>query len=335
MVCVVRCLTLQFPVTAAREIKLLKSMCHENIVRLEQICTSSAESVYLVFEYLEFDLAGLLQHPQGAFGVAQIKCIVHQLLEALQYLHGRCVVHRDVKGSNVLLGRDGRVKLADFGLAKVFVSPDRAAAPAADGSAALESNRMMTNRVITLWYRPPEVLLGSTDYGPEVDVWGVGCILLELLAGRPVFAGQDELSQLDAICRRLGPVPATVPSLARLPWFRMMSEALVGEPSSPSSPSYGDYLAEEFGDRLGAGGLDLVRRLLALDPAERIRSSQALKHAWFSADPPRCAPADLVPKIDGDWHEFECKLRSRKSSAHSLRPRPAADLEASASAPAV
>lgn len=290
-------------------------MSHENIVKLDRICASSAESVYLVFEYLDFDLAGLLQHPSfssssssspspssSSLGVAQIKCIMQQLLSSLKYLHANGVVHRDIKGSNILLGRDGQVKLADFGLAKVYRHPDK------NNEQTNSSNRIMTNRVITLWYRPPEILLGSTTYGPEVDIWGAGCILLDLLAGRPIFTGQDELTQLDSICRRLGPLP---PDLMQreYPWLQMMLDALPNEQSSPASPADVDFLQDEYGDQLGPDGVDLLRGLLALDPRKRISAEDALVHRYFSVHPQACPQSLLIPSVEGDWHEYECKQR--------------------------
>jgi serine/threonine protein kinase len=205
-------------------------------------------------------------------------------LQALHYLHSHGVLHRDLKGSNVLVGRDGSIKLADFGLAKCMYHPD------------LRSTRMLTNRVVTLWYRPPEVLLGATSYGPSVDMWGVGCILLELIAGRAVFTGQDELTQLRAICERCGPV------VGGWPWLRLMGEM----------PSPGISLESEFGAKLGEIGMNLVHGLLAMDPEQRIDTEMALRHPWFQEEPLPCHSTELIsPTIEGDWHEFEFKQRKR------------------------
>jgi cyclin-dependent kinase 12/13 len=169
-----------FPLTAIREIKLLKTLHHENIVTLKEIVTGSGGkrsasealdeadhperssrgnkpkgSIYMVFEYMDHDLTGLMDTPSIRFTEAQIKCYMLQLLRGLKYCHDRDVLHRDIKGSNLLIDNNGNLKIADFGLARSYG----------------EVGRKYTNRVITLWYRPPELLLGANEYGPSVDMW--------------------------------------------------------------------------------------------------------------------------------------------------------------------
>lgn len=230
-----------FPVTAMREIKLLQSLRHRNIVRLYEmmvsnggsfyfaqnstlICTS-AGSVYMVFEYMDHDLTGILSQTQFSFTDAHLKSLCHQMLAGLAYLHHKGVIHRDIKGSNILINNRGELKLADFGLARFYQKRRRSD---------------YTNRVITLWYRPPELLFGATVYGPEVDMWSAGyvilrpirvrglitsnrCIMLELFTKKPVFQGNDEIHQLDVVYKILGtPIPERWPGVTDLPWYELV-----------------------------------------------------------------------------------------------------------------
>ncbi|XP_071737295.1 probable serine/threonine-protein kinase At1g54610 isoform X2 [Rutidosis leptorrhynchoides] len=166
----------------AREILILRRVDHPNVVKLEGLVTSRMScSLYLVFEYMEHDLAGLAASPTIKFTEPQVKCYMHQLLSGLEHCHNSHVLHRDIKGSNLLLDNDGSLKIADFGLASFF-DPNH--------------KQPMTSRVVTLWYRPPELLLGATDYGVGVDLWSAGCILAELLAGKPIMPGRTEIGKL-------------------------------------------------------------------------------------------------------------------------------------------
>ena len=170
-----------FPVTAMREIKLLQSLRHQNIVRLYEMMVSSGTSsacsnyfkyspcsegsVYMVFEYMDHDLTGVLSQTQFQFTDAHLKSLCHQMLAGLAYLHHKGVIHRDIKGSNILLNNRGELKLGDFGLARFYQKRRRTD---------------YTNRVITLWYRPPELLFGATVYGPEVDMWSAGYVITDI-----------------------------------------------------------------------------------------------------------------------------------------------------------
>eukprot|EP00249_Psilotum_nudum_P019095 c27097_g2_i2 orf=866-1891(+) len=166
----------------AREIQILRRLDHPNIVKLEGLVTSRMScSLYLVFEYMEHDLAGLAACSGIKFTEPQVKCFLQQILRGLDHCHSHGVLHRDIKGSNLLLDNGGILKMADFGLA-TFFHPDQ--------------KQPLTSRVVTLWYRPPELLLGATEYGAAVDLWSTGCILAELLAGKPIMPGRTEVEQL-------------------------------------------------------------------------------------------------------------------------------------------
>ena len=163
----------------AREIQILRRLDHPNIIKLEGLVTSRMScSLYLVFEYMEHDLAGLASHPTVKFSEPQVKCYLQQLLSGLDHCHSRGVLHRDIKGSNLLIDNSGVLKIADFGLASFF-DP--------------RQTQPLTSRVVTLWYRPPELLLGATRYGAAVDLWSTGCILAELYAGKPIMPGRTEV----------------------------------------------------------------------------------------------------------------------------------------------
>lgn len=155
----------------------------------------------LVFEYMEHDLHGLIDS-RISLDVSHIKCIMKQLLEGVNYLHSNGVMHRDIKGANVLLNNKGEVKLADFGLARKCDPHDKI---------------NYTNRVVTLWYRSPELLLGSVRYTPAIDMWSIGCCFAELLTSRPLFAAKNEAEMLDLIYKKCGsPTEATWPGIDKL-----------------------------------------------------------------------------------------------------------------------
>ncbi|RWW27614.1 hypothetical protein GW17_00007950, partial [Ensete ventricosum] len=168
----------------AREIKLLRRLDHLNIVKLEGLITSQLScSLYLVFEYMEHDLAGLSSSPDIKFSESQIKCYMQQMLSGLEHCHLRGIIHRDIKGANILVNNEGVLKIADFGLANFFRHGHK---------------QQLTSRVVTLWYRPPELLLGSTDYEETVDLWSVGCVFAEMFIGRPILQGRTEVITLNA-----------------------------------------------------------------------------------------------------------------------------------------
>lgn len=251
-----------------------------------------------MFEYFEHDLSGLLQHPGLKLETDQIKHIIVELLKALEYMHYRKIVHRDLKCSNILIGASGEIKLADFGLAKSMLHPDT---PDAGNS----STRIMTNRVCTLWYRPPELLLGSSEYGPEVDMWGVGCILAELFMLKPLFVGADnsELSQIEAVFRRY--TPSEITKLKCAPWSNLVDLTKIEKVSS---------LQQFLQGKVDPQALDLILGLLNLDPAKRLSAKEALSHPFIINEP---KPNSKLPILDGDWHEFECKQRRRESRNQS------------------
>ncbi|KAK7049491.1 kinase subunit of RNA polymerase II carboxy-terminal domain kinase I [Paramarasmius palmivorus] len=276
-----------FPVTAMREIKLLQSLRHNNVIRLHEMMVSSG-SVYMVFEYMDHDLTGVLSQTQFAFSKAHLKSLCHQMLAGLGYLHHKGVIHRDIKGSNILINNRGELKLADFGLARFYQKRRRAD---------------YTNRVITLWYRPPELLFGATIYGPEVDMWSAGCIMLELFTKKPVFQGNDEISQLDTIYRIIGtPNRERWGEVANLPWYELVKPKDV----------IPNHFRELFQKWMSPAALDLAERLLDYDPARRISATDAMQALYFTAEDPPAEPPVGLATLEGEWHELETKRERAK-----------------------
>lgn len=177
------------PISGLREIQILKTCHHQNIVQLNEVVVGkSLDSIFISMEYCEQDLASLLDNMTQPFSEAQSKCIILQVLNGLKYLHTHFIIHRDLKVSNLLLTDKGCIKIADFGLARLFSN----------------SETKMTPNVVTLWYRAPELLFGATNHSTAIDMWAAGCILGELLLHKPLLPGKTEIQQIEMIIELLG-----------------------------------------------------------------------------------------------------------------------------------
>lgn len=271
-----------FPITALREIKILQLLKHDNVVNLIEICRckpkngasrqgqqapgpatlSQKATFYLVFEFCEHDLAGLISNVQVKFSLADIKKVMQQLLEGLYFIHSNKILHRDMKAANILITKEGVLKLADFGLARAI---------------SVAKNNRYTNRVVTLWYRPPELLLGERNYGPPVDMWGAGCIMAEMWTRSPIMQGASEPHQLMLIGQLCGTIsPDVWPGVDKLELFNKME--LKKDLKRRVKDRLKAYVKDPF-------ALDLLDKLLTLNPDARIDADSALNHDFFWTDP--------------------------------------------------
>ncbi|KAK8631218.1 hypothetical protein V6N13_079976 [Hibiscus sabdariffa] len=327
----------------AREITILRRLDHPNIMKLEGVITSRFSStVYLVFEYMEHDLAGLSSSPDINFSEAQVKCYMKQLLLGVEHCHLRGIMHRDIKASNILVNNEGTLKLGDFGLANILTSKNR---------------HRLTSRVVTLWYRPPELLMGSTSYEASVDLWSVGCVFAELLIGKPILKGRTEVAvsyilhyffylndltshdsrqtftlvmlkysdslmtdieqlkligfssiwqveQLHKIFKLCGSPPDEYWTKIRLPHSTMFKP----------QHAYQSCLRERCKD-IPPTALNLLEALLSVEPHKRGTASSSLVSEYFLAKPHACDPSSLpkyLPNKEIDAKQRD-ELRRKKS----------------------
>lgn len=252
--------------TTMREISLLRELCrHPCVVALRDIQYATADVLYMVFEYMDQDLKkyldGLARKGQQ-LSPHLIKSYLYQLLHAVRFCHSNRILHRDLKPQNILIDAEGNLKLADFGLARVFTV----------------TLRQYTHEVVTLWYRPPEILLGCDYYGTSADIWSVGCILAELSNLDVLFRGSSEIDQLFKIFQSLGTPGESM-------WRGVTS-------LTNYSSAFPRFVAKDIRrrvPRMEEGGAELLRQMLIYEPNSRITCAQALQHPYFHAVNPRTA----------------------------------------------
>jgi cyclin-dependent kinase len=247
------------PCTAIREISLLKELKHNNIVRLYDVIHTE-NMLTLVFEYLDRgDLKQYMDIRDGKLTIPKIKSFLYQILQGTFFCHDHSVLHRDLKPQNLLINKEGELKLCDFGLARAFGIPVK----------------KLTHEVVTLWYRAPDVLLGSQRYGTAVDIWSIGCIFGEMVLGKPLFPGKTETIQLLKICQFLGtPTLKDWPTMNTYLNSKILNDLGNGEVFAPVS-------WKKAFPKLEDSGLDLISKMLQFDPAKRISAADALKHPFF------------------------------------------------------
>jgi cyclin-dependent kinase 9 len=314
-----------------REIKILQLLKHENVVSLLEICRTKGEfsvnspqfyvnnfssflilsatqynrfksTFYLVFEFCEHDLAGLLANVNVKFSLGEIKKVIQQLLNGLYFIHYNKILHRDMKAANILITKNGVLKMADFGLARAF-SLNKG-----------QPNRY-TNRVVTLWYRPPELLLGERNYGPPIDMWGAGCIMAEMWIRSPIMQGNTEQHQLMLISQLCGSItPEVWPGVDHLELYNKME--LPKDQKRKVKDKLKPYVRDQY-------ALDLLDKLLTLDPKQRQDADTSLNHDFFWTEPMPSDLSKMLSQHTTSMFEFLAPPRRRPQAAgQQVQARP-------------
>ncbi|KAF2798276.1 cyclin-dependent protein kinase-like protein Ssn3 [Melanomma pulvis-pyrius CBS 109.77] len=281
--------------SAIREMALCTELAHPNVVHTVEIILEE-KCIFIVFEYAEHDLLQIIHHhnqpPRQAIPARTIKSILHQLLLGLVYLHRNWVMHRDLKPANIMVTSKGKVKIGDLGLARLFYKP-------------LHSLFTGDKVVVTIWYRAPELLLGSRHYTPAVDLWAVGCIFAELLSLRPIFKGEEakmdnkkqvpfQRNQMQKIVEIMGmPSKDRWPLLTSMPEYGQLSSLAAGNARFHRPQGLENWYqmclknnqyppAGSSPENPGSEGFSLLQQLLEYDPQKRLTAEQALQHPYFS-----------------------------------------------------
>ncbi|KAL3981445.1 Cyclin-dependent kinase 1-B [Acanthocheilonema viteae] len=265
------------PSTALREMSLLRRLKHPNIVSLIEVILDE-KLIYLIFEFISMDLKKCIdQIPFGELMEKnQQKSYLYQLLQGICFCHQRNVIHRDLKPQNLLVDENGGLKIADFGLARELQF----------------AQRKYTDVVVTLWYRPPEILLGSTHYSMSVDMWSIGCIFAEMAMKVALFRGDSEIDQIFRIFRILStPKDEIERGVLKIPDFM------------ECYPDYvGNKLSEVLAGYMDEDGIKILKQMLTYDPLVRVSAKKLLKDPYFN-------DLDRTKLPAGDYDGFDVPHR--------------------------
>ena len=270
------------PSTAIREISLMKELSHQNVVTLYDVIHTE-NKLTLVFEYMDKDLKRYMEiyGNQGALDLKIVKSFMFQLLRGVMFCHDNRVLHRDLKPQNLLINAKGELKLGDFGLARAFGIPFNT----------------FSNEVVTLWYRAPDVLLGSRAYTASIDIWSAGCIFAEMCTGKPLFPGTANEDQLLKIFRLMGtPNERTWPGVSSYAYYKPSWQIFVPQDLRLLIPN------------LDPLGINLLTSLLQMRPESRITARQALQHPWFQEI---TTPTPLVHNMQDPYQQ---KVRQQQQA---------------------
>ncbi|KAH7243258.1 kinase-like domain-containing protein [Fusarium redolens] len=282
------------PVTGLREIQILKDCQHRNIVTMEEVVVGDDisrpdNSLFLVLEFVEHDLKSILEDMPEPFLSSEVKRLLLQLTSGIAYLHDNWILHRDLKTSNLLLNNRGQLKIADFGMARYVGDPPP----------------KLTQLVVTLWYRAPELLLGAKTYDAAVDMWSVGCIFGELITREPLLQGKNEVDQVSRTFELCGvPTEETWPGFRRLPNARSLR-------LPKTQVATGSVIRARF-PSLTTAGASLLGDLLSLDPERRPSAKEMLQHEYFRQDP-KPKPESMFPTFPSKANQE----RRRRAEPHA------------------
>lgn len=254
------------PSTAIREISLLRELRHPNIVCLEDVLMEE-NRLYLIFEFLSMDLKKYMDTlpSDKVMDPELVRSYLYQITGAILFCHRRRVLHRDLKPQNLLINKEGVIKVADFGLGRSFGIPVR----------------IYTHEIVTLWYRAPEVLLGTSRYSCPVDIWSIGCIFAEMATRKPLFQGDSEIDQLFRMFRILRtPTEDIWPGVTTLPDYKA------------TFPCWTQNQLTNQVKNLNEAGLDLLQKMLTYDPVHRISAKKALEHPYFDGFDKKLVPTE-------------------------------------------
>jgi len=245
-----------------RELRILRLLQHENIIGIQTLLLPKSreefDDIYVCMELMETDLASIIKSSQ-TLSHEHIKFFLYQILRGLKYIHSAGIVHRDLKPRNLLINSNCDLKICDFGLARPMHFKS--------------TPKEMTSYVATRWYRPPELLLETKEYGPGIDMWSVGCILAEMIKRRPFLPGTDTTSQLELIFNMFGTPTeediAGVDQVKAKQFLRFMRKK-EAKPLEKVFPGVDPLM------------LDLLKKMLTFNPKKRITVEEALRHPYLA-----------------------------------------------------
>ncbi|GKY99383.1 hypothetical protein MPSEU_000893000 [Mayamaea pseudoterrestris] len=282
-----------------REIKLLNHFKHDNVVCLMDMMPPNVKylddfiDVYLVTDLMETDLHRIIYSKQK-LSIDHVQYFIYQVLRGLKYIHSCGVLHRDLKPSNLLVNSNCDLKICDFGLARGIAQPEE------EGR---NGTLLLTEYVVTRWYRAPEIMLACHEYSFPIDLWSVGCIFAELILRKPYFPGDDYIDQLTIICEKLGKLPEGDLDFVTSDKAKRFMRKLPSKPPIHFSLQFPGTPPE---------ALDVVRKMLEVHPDKRITVADALDHPFFA---PLHNPSDEPTSS----RKFDFSFESEKLDRPRLR----------------